>query len=162
MRTLWTHYLPELKGIAKKYDLNGLETFLFNPNDVCCGDLNIKDFFWRAVKVNKEEWENIQTSTDKWLIDEVPWAWNRIIMRKKFIEGAYDFEKFDEKCSYYVDLWLVMMAVMLKIVHDSANEEIAMERVVWFMSIWADIRNSIHEARRTYDYSILNNIHFNM
>lgn len=162
MRTLWTHYLPELKGIAKKYDLNCLETFLVNPNDVCCDVFNIKDFFWRAVKVNKEEWEDIQISADNWLVDEMPWTWNCIIMRKKFIEGAYDFEKFDENCKYYMDLWLVMLAVMMKIVHDSANEEIAIERVVWFMPIWADVRNSIHEARRTYDYSILNNIHFTM
>ena len=162
MRTLWTHYLPELTTIAQTYRLPILTKYLNTHKDVGTDNWGIQDFFWQNVKVTVVDWDYIMDSPDFHLIDDVPWTWVKIVMRKKSFIESYDFERFDADCTYFMDLWLTMVAVMMKVIHVSGNEELAVDRTVFFMSVWSDIREFIDNARCANDHTILDNIHYTM
>lgn len=162
MRTLWTHYLPELTTIAQTYRLPILTKYLNTHEDVGTDNWGIQDFFWQNVKVNIIDWPYVVDSPDFHLIDDVPWTWVKIVMRKNSFLESYNFEYFDTDCTYYMDLWLTLLAVMMKMVHISGNEELAIDRTVFFMSVWSDIKEYITVARDENDNSILDNIHYTM
>ena len=162
MRTLWTHYLPELTTIAQTYRLPILTKYLNTHEDVGTDNWGIQDFFWQNVKVTEAEWEYIMNSPDFHLIDDVAWTWVKIVMRKNSFLESYNFEYFDVECTYFMDLWLTLLAVMMKVIHVSGNEELAVDRTVFFMSVWSDIKEFVDTARCSNDHTILDNIRYTM